>query len=74
MLPTTDYGFRETPMQLQAIGRGATTIMTVPERNWKQRCSVESPHPAAGDTQKIILTGYRQVSMLTFVCIRSRRR
>ena len=26
-------------MELQAIGRGAITIMTVPERNWKQRRS-----------------------------------
>ncbi len=38
MGPTPDSRFIESPMETQAIGRGAITIMTVPERNWKRQC------------------------------------
>jgi len=38
MSPTRHSRSIETPMEPQTIGSGATTIMTVPERNWKRQC------------------------------------
>ena len=77
MCPTTDSRSGETPVELQAIGRGAITIMTVPERNWKQRRRSLGEElrnnrlpPKLGKAQVIfLLTIYRRLSMLTFVCI-----